>query len=45
MTEVVISEEAKKVFKTGLRNVDPKGLTLEGIIKSYKINYDSIEHI
>jgi hypothetical protein len=44
MIEIVKSEEAKNVFEEGLKNLDPKALTSEGIIQSYKIDYDSIEH-
>ncbi len=44
MVKVVKSEEAKKVFEEGLKNIDPKALTKEGVIKSYEINYDSIKH-
>ena len=44
MIEIVKSKEAKNVFEEGLKNLDPKALTSEGIIQSYKIDYDSIEH-
>ena len=44
MIEVVKSEEAKQVFEEGLKNLDPKALTPEGVIQSYEIDYDSIEH-
>ncbi|MBC1496775.1 DUF1310 family protein [Listeria welshimeri] len=43
MIEVVKSEEAKKVFEEGLKNLDSKALTSEGVIKNYKIDYGSIE--
>lgn len=43
MLEVVKSDEAKKVFEEGLKNLDPNALTPEGIIKTYKIDYDNIE--
>ncbi|MHC5250741.1 DUF1310 family protein [Listeria kieliensis] len=43
MSEVVQSEEAKNIFEKGLKNLDPKALTSDGVIKSYKIDYDSIE--
>lgn len=39
MLEVVQSDEAKEVLK----NLDPNALTPEGIIKTYKIDYDNIE--
>ena len=44
MIENVKSEEAKQVFEEGLKNLDPKALTPEGVIQSYEIDYDSIEH-
>lgn len=43
MLEVVQSDEAKEVFEEGLKNLDPNALTPEGIIKTYKIDYDNIE--
>ncbi|MBF2351170.1 DUF1310 family protein [Listeria welshimeri] len=43
MIEVVKSEEAKKVFEEGLKNLDSKALTSEGVIQNYKIDYESIE--
>ncbi|MBC1250526.1 DUF1310 family protein [Listeria welshimeri] len=43
MIEVVKSEEAKKVFDEGLKNLDSKALTSEGVIQNYKIDYESIE--
>ncbi|MBC1323980.1 DUF1310 family protein [Listeria welshimeri] len=43
MIEVVKSEEAKKVFEEGLKNLDSKALTSEGVIQNYKIAYGSIE--
>ncbi len=44
MVNVVKSEEAKKEIELGLKNLDPKALTPEGIIKSYEIDYESVEH-
>ncbi|EGP5669884.1 DUF1310 family protein [Enterococcus lactis] len=44
MVKIVKSEEAKQVFEEGLKNLDPKALTPEGVIQSYEIDYDSIEH-
>ena len=44
MIENVKSEEAKQVFEEGLKNLDLKALTPEGVIQSYEIDYDSIEH-
>lgn len=44
MVTIVKSKEAKQVFEEGLKNLDPKALTPEGIIQSYEIDYGSIEH-
>ena len=44
MVKIVKSEEAKQVVEEGLKNLDPKALTPEGVIQSYEIDYDSIEH-
>ena len=44
MVNVVKSEEAKKEIDLGLKNLDSKALTPEGVIKSYEIDYESIEH-
>ncbi|WP_195943677.1 DUF1310 family protein [Enterococcus faecium] len=44
MVKIVKSEEAKQVFEEGLKNLDPKALTPEGVIQSYEIDYDSIEN-
>ncbi|WP_167630565.1 DUF1310 family protein [Listeria valentina] len=44
MKEVVKSEEAKNQFEEGLKNLDPNAFTKNGVIKSYKIDYDSIKH-
>lgn len=44
MLKVVKSKEAKEVFEEGLKNLDPKAFTKEGIIQSYEIDYDSIKH-
>jgi len=38
------SEAARTVFEAGLKNLDPKALTEEGVIKTYEIDYDSIYH-
>ncbi|MBF2639491.1 DUF1310 family protein [Listeria welshimeri] len=43
MIEIVKSEEAKKVFEEGLKNLDSKALTSEGEIQNYKIDHGSIE--
>ncbi|WP_251713372.1 DUF1310 family protein [Lactococcus ileimucosae] len=44
MVNVVKSDEAKKEIERGLKNLDPKALTPEGVIKSYEIDYGTIEH-
>ncbi|MGX7417326.1 DUF1310 family protein [Carnobacterium gallinarum] len=44
MIAVVKSDGAKQVFENGLKNLDQKALTPEGVIQSYEIDYDSIEH-
>ncbi|EGP4780290.1 DUF1310 family protein [Enterococcus faecium] len=44
MIEIVKSEEAKQVVEEGLKNLDPKALTPEGVIQSYEIDYNSIVH-
>ncbi|MBC1420416.1 DUF1310 domain-containing protein [Listeria seeligeri] len=44
MIKVVYSYEAKKVFEERLVNLDPKAFTEEGIIHSYEIDEESIEH-
>ena len=44
MLEVVKTDEAKQVFENGLKKLDSKALTKEGIIQSYTIDYDNIEH-
>ncbi|WP_321386400.1 DUF1310 family protein [uncultured Enterococcus sp.] len=44
MIKVVYSEEAKNVFEEGLKNLDSKALTNDGIIKSYEIDKESIKH-
>lgn len=44
MLNIVKSDEAKKVFEEGLRNLDPNSLTPEGVIQSYEIDYNSIKH-
>ncbi|EGO6643501.1 DUF1310 family protein [Enterococcus faecalis] len=44
MLVIVKSDEAKKVIEEGLRNLDSKALTSEGIIKSYEIDEESVKH-
>lgn len=44
MVKVVKSDEAKKLFEDSLKDIDKKALTEDGVIKSYKIDYNSITH-
>jgi hypothetical protein len=44
MTSVVYSDEAKKIFEDGLKNLDSKALTNDGIIKTYEIDKESVKH-
>lgn len=44
MIKIVNGQEAKEVFENGLKVLDPKALTEEGIIKSYEIDEESIKH-
>lgn len=43
MIAVVKSDEGTKVFEDGLKTLDSKALTPDGIIKSYEIDYNTIE--
>ena len=40
---IVKSDEAKEVLETMLKKMDSKALTLEGKIKTYKIEYDKVK--
>ncbi|OTN88449.1 hypothetical protein A5819_000930 [Enterococcus sp. 7E2_DIV0204] len=44
MLNVVNSGQAKQVYEKTLKNADSKALTSDGIIKSYKVDYDSVKH-
>ncbi|WP_249024415.1 DUF1310 family protein, partial [Enterococcus moraviensis] len=44
MVNVVKSSQAKQIIEDGLKNLDSNALTSEGVIKSYDIEYESIEH-
>ncbi|PZL77418.1 hypothetical protein CI088_01700 [Enterococcus plantarum] len=44
MVNVVKSGQAKKEIEIGLKNLDSKALTPKGVIRSYEIDYESIEH-
>ena len=39
---IVKSDEAKKAIESMLLDIDDKALTLEGVIKSYKIDYGKV---
>ena len=41
---LVKSKAARQVFEGTLKDLDPNALTQQGIIKSYKIDFGSIEH-
>ncbi|MGE8076771.1 DUF1310 family protein [Listeria welshimeri] len=43
MINVVYSDEAKRVFENGLKNLDAKALTGKGVINSYEIDKKSIK--
>lgn len=43
LIEIARSEEVKKVIEDGLKLFDPDALTSDGIIQSYKINYEDTE--
>lgn len=44
MLNIVKSKKAKEVYEKTLKNRDPKVFTDEGIIHSYKVDYESVEH-
>ena len=44
MQRVAKSERAKELIEEEIRREDPKAFTDEGIIKSYEIDYNSVEH-
>ncbi|EAD2557103.1 DUF1310 family protein [Listeria monocytogenes] len=43
MMNVVFSDEAKRVFENGLKNLDSKALTGKGVINTYEIDKKSIK--
>ncbi|MBF2378762.1 DUF1310 domain-containing protein [Listeria welshimeri] len=43
MLNVVFSDEAKRVFENGLKNLDAKALTGKGVINTYEIDKKSIK--
>jgi hypothetical protein len=44
MLEIVNSKEASKVYEETIKNNDPKAFTENGVIQSYKVDYDTIKH-
>ena len=44
MQRVAKSERAKELIEEEIRREDPKAFTDEGIIRSYEIDYNSVEH-
>ncbi|HAC3583468.1 TPA_asm: DUF1310 family protein, partial [Listeria monocytogenes] len=42
MINVVYSDEAKRVFENGLKNLDAEALTGKGVINTYEIDKKSI---
>ncbi|MBC1420415.1 DUF1310 domain-containing protein [Listeria seeligeri] len=44
MIKVVYSDEAKAVFENDIKLIDTKAFTKEGIIQSYEVDKESIEH-
>lgn len=43
MLQVVTSDDADTVYKRTIKNIDPDAFTDQGIIQSYKVDYDSIQ--
>ena len=41
---ILRSEEGRELMEEKIRREDPKAFTEEGIIKSYEIDYNSVEH-
>ncbi|MGC6770039.1 DUF1310 family protein [Enterococcus sp. LJL51] len=44
MMKVVNSDEAKKIYEETIINNDPSAFTPNGVIQSYKIDYNSVKH-
>ncbi|TYC47858.1 DUF1310 family protein [Weissella muntiaci] len=44
MIKVAHSDEAKRIYEDDLKDIDPNALTEKGVIRSYKIDTDKIEH-
>ena len=44
MLEIVKSDEAKKAIEECLKDYEPKAFMPDGVIQSYKIDYDSVKH-
>ena len=43
MLEIVKSDEAKKAIEECLKDYEPKAFMPDGVIQSYKIDYDSVK--
>ncbi|WP_167630216.1 DUF1310 family protein [Listeria valentina] len=43
MTEIVHSEEVKRIFEDSLKKLDGNALTDQGIIKKYQVNNETIK--
>lgn len=43
MVRIAKSEEAEVIFKKEIESLDPKAFTAEGVIQSYKVDYDSLD--
>ena len=44
MVKIATSKEAKKVYEAAMKQRDPKALTKDGIIKSYKVNTNTLKY-
>ena len=44
MVDIVKSKEATNIFENGIRKLDFKAFTKEGIIQNYSVDYSTIEH-
>ena len=44
MMKIVKSDEVQMVIEKRLRTIDSKAFTLEGVIQSYEVDYNSVKH-
>ena len=44
MVKIVKSDEVQMVIEKRLRTIDSKAFTSEGVIQSYKVDYNSVKH-